>query len=535
MKKILHLIVMTLMSMILCAQNVGDTTNVNCDDYSLRFTVSSLYPAECSVVCTTCSANSVEVTIPSSVMISGTKFNVVSIGECAFMGKVGITSVEIPENVTKIADNAFRDCSNLANISMPNTVESIGSWAFMNCLSLTSISIPENVKCIKNATFSGCSSLETVDFHDNLKTIEYFAFSKCYSLKTIVIPASVTDIGYGVFGYSKELESIIVDSENIVYDSRNNCNAIMETATNKLVQACKNTIVPNDVVSVGSYAFEGIMVDVELPNGVIEIGYRAFYASGLTKILIPNSVQSIGDEAFVSCNDVESILVESGNSVYDSRNDCNAIIKTSNNQLIVGCRNTVIPNDVAFIGDLAFKNCAGLTNIEIPENITYIGDYAFQNCVNLETIEIPHSIKTIGFFAFGNCSSFTSIKCCAETLPLAKSGVFDGCLDDMVIYVPGKSLELYNEHYPWKNYVIKSMTLSSPLDIYPNPVGDKLFVESEMNIEEICIFDALGRCQDIEMSSSQFVTLDLSDLNGGVYFVRIKSDGEFIIKRFVKK
>jgi hypothetical protein len=155
--------------------------------------------------------------------------------------------------------------------------------------------------------------------------------------------------------------------------------------------------------------------------------------------------------------------------------------------------------------------------------------------VNLETIEIPHSIKTIGFYAFGNCSSFTSIKCCAETLPLAKSGVFDSCLDDMVIYVPGKSLELYNEHYPWKNYVIKSMTLSSPLDIYPNPVADKLYIESEMNIEEIRIFDAMGRCQDIEMSSSQFVTLDLSDLNSGVYFVRIKSDGEFIIKRFVKK
>lgn len=531
----LHLIVMTFMSMILCAQNIGDTMDVNFEDYNLRFTVKSLYPAECSVIGTHCAANSVEITIPSFVKISGKEFQVVSVDECAFMGKEGLTSIEIPESVTKIANNAFRDCSNLTDISMPNTIESIGSWAFMNCSSLKNISIPEKVKYIKNATFYGCSSLETIGFHDNLKSIEYYAFAKCCSLKTIVIPASVVDIDGGVFSYSNELKSIVVEDENPVYDSRNDCNAIIETATNKLVQACKNAIIPNDVVSVGTEAFEGILADVELPNSVVEIGYRAFYASGLTKIFIPNSVKYIGSEAFISCDDVESISVESGNSTYDSRNDCNAIVKTSNNQLIVGCKNTFIPEDVTIIGDFAFKNCVGLTNIEIPENVTYIGDYAFQNCVNLETIEIPSSVVTIGFCAFCNCSSFTSIKCWAETLPYATSSVFDGCSEDMVIYVPGKSLELYNEHYPWKNYVIKSMTLSSPCDIYPNPVNDKLFIEAEMNIEEICVFDALGRCQDVEMLSGRFVTLNLSDFNDGVYFVRIKSDGEIITKRFVKK
>lgn len=560
MRKILHLLVMVFMSMFLYAQNVGDTANVNCEDYSLRFTVRKLYPAECSVICTTCSAIPVEISIPSSVVILGREFKVVCIEEGAFMSEVGLASVEIPEGVKKIEQNAFRDCSNLAKVSMPNSVESIGSWAFMNCSSLASISIPEKVKCIKNATFSGCLSLESVVFHDNLESIEYYAFhkcsslenieipvgvtsiglhafSKCYSLKTVVIPASVTDIGYGVFSYSNELESIIVESENPIYDSRNNCNAIIETATNRLVQACKNTIIPTNVVSIGKSSFEGILDlnYVEIPNGVVKIERCAFYASGLTKIFIPNSVKSIGSEAFVSCKEVESISVEVGNSVYDSRNDCNAIIKTSNDLLIVGCKNTVIPNDIVWINPSAFENCIGLTSIDIPESVEHIGDYAFRDCVNLKTAEIPSSVTTIGFYAFGNCTSLASIKCYAETLPFAYSGVFNACPEDMVIYVPGKSLELYSKYYPWKNHVIKSMTLSSPCDIYPNPVDDKLFVEAEMNIEEICIFDDLGRCQYIEMSSGQFVTLDLSDLSGGVYFVRIKSDGEFITKRFVKK
>lgn len=143
---------------------------------------------------------------------------------------------------------------------------------------------------------------------------------------------------------------------------------------------------------------------------VTSIGNDVFrWCAGLTSVTIGNNVKRIGDGAFGFCTELTSIIVEKENSVYDSRNECNAIIETETNTLIFGCKDTTIPNSVTSIGNFAFNNCTGLTSITIPNSVTSIGDCVFYYCTDLSSITIPNSLTSIGQQAFGGCSGLTSI------------------------------------------------------------------------------------------------------------------------------
>ena len=166
------------------------------------------------------------------------------------------------------------------------------------------------------------------------------------------------------------------------------------------------------VTSIGDNAFYGRsgMTSVTIPNSVTAIGFNAFYACrGLTSINIPNSVTYIHYEAFYGCQGLSSIVVESGNPIFDSRENCNAIIETGSKNLFMGCKNTIIPNSVTSIGYAAFSNCIGLTSINIPNSVTYIGEFAFWYCIGLTSINIPNSVTDIGARAFIDCRNLTSI------------------------------------------------------------------------------------------------------------------------------
>ena len=186
---------------------------------------------------------------------------------------------------------------------------------------------------------------------------------------------------------------------------------------------------------------------------VTDIGEDAFYnCRSLISVSIPSNITSIGKGAFANCSSLTSITVDAGNAVYDSRENCNAIIKTATNMLVSGCQNTVIPNSVTSIGDRAFQNCGGLTSINIPSGTTYIGNDAFYGCSGLTSVVIPSGVTGIGYNAFWGCSGLTSVTCWAESAPSLGSDVFRDVDKSIPLYVPAGSIVAYKAAFGWGEF-----------------------------------------------------------------------------------
>lgn len=220
----------------------------------------------------------------------------------------------------------------------------------------------------------------------------------------------------------------VVIPESVTYDG------ITYSVTgigNYAFQGCEeltSLFIPNTVTSIGNSVFTGCksLDTMIIPNSVTSIGYSAFYNSGLTSVTIGNSVADIGVSAFECCSNLTSITVQSGNTTYDSRDNCNAIIQTTTNTLVAGCKETVIPNSVTDIGTSAFAGNKSMTIIDIPNTVTSIGDFAFNGCSNLVSVNIPNSVTTIGNGAFLSCVSLNSVSI-PNSVTSMGGGVFSGC------------------------------------------------------------------------------------------------------------
>ena len=257
------------------------------------------------------------------------------------------------------------------------------------------------------------SEITSVVIPNTIEKIGSYAFSGCPELTTVNIPASVTIIESGIFSECANLTTITVDTNNPIFDSRNNCNAIIETASNTLVQACNGTIIiPETVKNIkgGAFGYCTALTSMVIPNSVTSIGNFAFNGcSNLTSVTIGSGLTSIGVQIFGNCKKLSSITVDSSNSKYDSRAECNAIIETATNTLVVGCKNTIIPYGVENMADGALANCTGLSSIAIPGSMVTIGKNCFNGCSSLSEVIIENGVSTIGEQAFQGCSSLTSI------------------------------------------------------------------------------------------------------------------------------
>ena len=296
-----------------------------------------------------------------------------------FCKNLEIKTVIVENGVTNIGYSAFYYCTGLTSITIPDSVTRIGGYAFYGCTSLTSITIPDSVTSIVWGAFSGCTGLTSITIPDSVTSIGDSAFSNCTGLTSITIGDSVTSIVREAFHGCKGLTSVTI---------------------------------PDSVTSIDVSAFSGCtgLTSVTIPDSVTSIGNYAFYGcTGLTSITIPDSVTSINYSAFTGCTGLTSITIDSNNKIYDSRNNCNAIIETESNTLIFGCKNTVIPDSVTSIGGDAFFGCTGLTSITIPDSVTRIGGYAFYGCTSLTSITIPDSVTSIVWGAFYGCKGLTSV------------------------------------------------------------------------------------------------------------------------------
>ena len=319
-----------------------------------------------------------DITLPSTIK---------NIGNSTFSGCSGLASINLPNAVINIGWEAFSGCGGLTGITIPDSVTSIGLGAFSGCTGLTNIIIPNSVTGIEGDTFSGCTGLTTMTIQKNIKYIDSSAFSHCSNLKNITILGDIPGIEWGTFSGCSSLTTIAL---------------------------------PESVVYIGDSAFEDCskLANVIFPDSLSTICENAFYnCHSLLNIVIPKNVAEINIGAFAACTNLTNIMVDESNTIYDSRDNCNAIIEKAKNELIVGCQNTIIPNSITSIGTRAFWKCTQLTKMIVPESVTNIDWLAFEDCIGLTNITIPENVTSMRGDVFYGWTSNQTINCEAAAKP----------------------------------------------------------------------------------------------------------------------
>ena len=553
------------------------------DDGGCSLLFEAISPSECSVKCSACPSESVSIKIPSTVMIFEKEYvvtevetnafsdcssltsielpnTVTSIGYDAFKGCSSLISIELPNSVISIGDEAFKGCSGLTSIELPNSVESIGYDAFNACSKLTSIELPSRLTSIEDGVFSGCSSLTNIEIPENVAYIGDGAFAECFGLKNIIIPRNVIYIGDEAFTACMKLESITIYAEKVPYTystALSSCPSDMIIYVPEVsFDAYKASypwylydIVPIDgigksfMVESEDYTLKFVITSVE-PAKCKVVCYDN--PTSPTTVVIPEtislnrkkySVTSIDDYAFVNCTNITSII---------------------------------IPNTVVSVGNNAFSGCTNLMKVIcFAESVPVTGSDVFEDCPSDMTIYVHDiALNQYDLYSPWNEYEIVSLKpkltvnkentssvvleweeCGAKYYEIYRNNKFVTTVTETVF--TDTDLESDSGYC----YIVKAVydgdysvmsdevcigaveyieELSLSFNIYPNPVNDKIYIETEVEIEDVVVYDVYGR-QQSTVNGQQTSSIDVSNLNSGVYFIKIKSNDKFVLKRFVKK
>lgn len=373
----------------------------------------------------------------------------------------------------------------IQEVEIEDGVLSIGMMAFKGCTSISKVVISNSVSEIGESAFGGCTNLVDVTLPNALSTIPSNMFSSCKSLKTVNIPNTVTSINYMAFAWCDNLEQVIL---------------------------------PEGLKTIGNYAFYNCpsLAAITFPSSLTVLESSAFAdCKGLTSVTIPTSLTSISYSAFSGCSGLKKIEVEEGNLVYDSRNNCNSIIKTQTNELILGCSSTTIPNTVKTIGDGAFRD-SNISSISIPELVTSIGSGAFRGCIDLVSINLPNSLHEIGRGAFLNCTGlkqisfgssltyidgdafegcdFTSVTVTTNTPPKAAKSSFSNYIT--TLYVPAGCVDVYSSTEPWSNF-------ARIIGVEVEPVWNCSHIHGDVNGDGVLTIDDLTELVDLLLQNNK--------------------------------
>ena len=381
--------------------------------------------------------------IPASVNYEGHDYAVTTIGNSAFLYYFYLTSLTLPNSLTTIEDGAFAYCSGFTgDLIIPNSVVTIGPSAFFTCYA-----------------FDG-----DLVIGNSVTTIGEYAFDDCNGMHGVLnIPSNVTTIGIDAFRYC-DFGGITVDAANPVFDSRDNCNAIIRTSTNELVTGCVNTVIPTSVTAIGDNAFCGL--------------------SGLTTVNIPESITSIGAGAFAFCFNLTGDLT--------------------------------IPNSVETIESGAFFQCEGFDGtLTIGESVTYIGDEAFRKCSHFsKAVSLAKTPAELGFEYSGMV--FSEFGTQTLTVPYECAAAYQN--SDW--YDPFGLNGFYEFIEAEPQAISETENIISA--VYPNPTKGAVKIEAE-GIKNVSVFNSLGQIIIENAVNGDTFEYDFSGNEAGVYFIKVET------------